>query len=153
MVILGVNFYGSRSEYVLSGSDCGHFYIWETASGKLVNSQVCFIIYLNKIFQKESVSWFSAFWLWRFWGMHSVEVFWKLSAQFWHFFFLLFSRQFSQFLLIAGFFLVAFSRGFTLAGFFFVYFSSFITEIDRIKYKLTITILLYIWLKAYHVLV
>jgi len=37
--IKGVNFYGNRSEYVLSGSDCGHFYIWDTKQGTLVNSQ------------------------------------------------------------------------------------------------------------------
>lgn len=38
--IKGVNFYGTRSERVMSGSDCGHFYIWNTDDGSLLNSQV-----------------------------------------------------------------------------------------------------------------
>jgi hypothetical protein len=28
---------GTRSEFVVSGSDCGHVFIWNSASGKLVN--------------------------------------------------------------------------------------------------------------------
>jgi hypothetical protein len=28
---------GTRSEFVVSGSDCGHVFIWSSASGKLVN--------------------------------------------------------------------------------------------------------------------
>ena len=31
-----VNFYGQRSEYVVSGSDCGHIFIWSTSTGELV---------------------------------------------------------------------------------------------------------------------
>jgi WD40 repeat protein len=38
--IKGVSFYGERSEFVVSGSDCGHFYIWDTKDGSLINSQV-----------------------------------------------------------------------------------------------------------------
>ncbi|GJP81824.1 hypothetical protein CLOP_g11944 [Closterium sp. NIES-67] len=34
--VKGVNFFGLRSEYVVSGSDCGHIYIWHKAGGKLV---------------------------------------------------------------------------------------------------------------------
>jgi DDB1- and CUL4-associated factor 6 len=32
-----VNFYGLQDEYVVSGSDCGNFFIWEKKSGRLVN--------------------------------------------------------------------------------------------------------------------
>ncbi|CAI5497198.1 unnamed protein product [Closterium sp. Naga37s-1] len=34
--VKGVNFFGLRNEYVVSGSDCGHIYIWRKAGGKLV---------------------------------------------------------------------------------------------------------------------
>ena len=34
--IKGVNFYGSQSEYVVSGSDCGHVFIWDKNSEKIV---------------------------------------------------------------------------------------------------------------------
>ncbi|CAG5086284.1 Oidioi.mRNA.OKI2018_I69.PAR.g11165.t1.cds [Oikopleura dioica] len=37
--IKGVNFYGKNCEYVISGSDCGRFYIWDSKTGALVNSQ------------------------------------------------------------------------------------------------------------------
>ncbi|KAG5187598.1 WD40-repeat-containing domain protein [Tribonema minus] len=32
-----VSFFGPRSEYVVSGSDCGHVFIWDTGTGALVN--------------------------------------------------------------------------------------------------------------------
>ncbi|KAL9687606.1 hypothetical protein QQ045_032011 [Rhodiola kirilowii] len=32
----GVNFFGPNCEYVVSGSDCGHFFIWEKRSGELI---------------------------------------------------------------------------------------------------------------------
>lgn len=25
----GVNFYGTRSEFIVSGSDCGHIFLWD----------------------------------------------------------------------------------------------------------------------------
>ena len=28
--VKGVNFFGLRSEYVVSGSDCGHVFLWDT---------------------------------------------------------------------------------------------------------------------------
>jgi WD repeat-containing protein 42A len=31
-----VSFLGSHSEMVVSGSDCGHIFIWETSTGKLI---------------------------------------------------------------------------------------------------------------------
>ena len=34
--VKGVNFYGAHSEYVVSGSDCGHVFIWDKASEKIV---------------------------------------------------------------------------------------------------------------------
>ncbi|KDP44126.1 hypothetical protein JCGZ_05593 [Jatropha curcas] len=34
--VKGVSFFGPNDEYVLSGSDCGHIFIWEKQSGKVV---------------------------------------------------------------------------------------------------------------------
>ncbi|XP_064424502.1 DDB1- and CUL4-associated factor 8 [Latimeria chalumnae] len=34
--VKGVNFYGPRSEFVVSGSDCGHIYLWEKSSCQIV---------------------------------------------------------------------------------------------------------------------
>lgn len=34
--IKGVNFYGARSEYVMTGSDCGHVFFWSKESGEIV---------------------------------------------------------------------------------------------------------------------
>ncbi|KAK1589151.1 hypothetical protein Q3G72_030966 [Acer saccharum] len=38
--VKGVNFFGPNDEYVLSGSDCGHIFIWEKKGGKLVRLMV-----------------------------------------------------------------------------------------------------------------
>lgn len=35
--VKGVFYMGPRDEYVVSGSDCGHLFIWETQTGVLVN--------------------------------------------------------------------------------------------------------------------
>ncbi|KAH8263770.1 hypothetical protein KR038_001094 [Drosophila bunnanda] len=35
--IKGVNFFGSRSEYIVSGSDCGNIFFWEKNSAAIVN--------------------------------------------------------------------------------------------------------------------
>ena len=32
----GVNFFGLRSEYVVSGSDCGHVFIWDKTSQQVM---------------------------------------------------------------------------------------------------------------------
>ena len=32
----GVNFYGPSSEFVVSGSDCGHIYLWDKYSARIV---------------------------------------------------------------------------------------------------------------------
>ena len=32
----GVNFFGLESEYVVSGSDCGHVFLWGKESEKIV---------------------------------------------------------------------------------------------------------------------
>ncbi len=32
----GVNFFGQASEYVVSGSDCGHVFIWDKISEEIV---------------------------------------------------------------------------------------------------------------------
>lgn len=32
----GVNFYGPNSEFVVSGSDCGHIYLWDKHSARIV---------------------------------------------------------------------------------------------------------------------
>lgn len=34
--VKGVNFYGPKSEFVVSGSDCGHIFLWEKASCQIV---------------------------------------------------------------------------------------------------------------------
>lgn len=34
--VKGVNFFGPRSEYVVSGSDCGRIFIWRKKSGELI---------------------------------------------------------------------------------------------------------------------
>jgi len=35
--VKGVNFYGQRSEYVISGSDCGNIFFWSKETGSIVN--------------------------------------------------------------------------------------------------------------------
>lgn len=34
--VKGVNFYGPKSEFVVSGSDCGHIFLWEKLSCRIV---------------------------------------------------------------------------------------------------------------------
>ncbi|XP_072049225.1 DDB1- and CUL4-associated factor 8-like [Amphiura filiformis] len=34
--VKGVNFYGPRSEFIVSGSDCGHIFLWEKESERIV---------------------------------------------------------------------------------------------------------------------
>ncbi|XP_043915183.1 DDB1- and CUL4-associated factor 8 [Protopterus annectens] len=34
--VKGVNFYGPKSEYVVSGSDCGHIFLWDKSSCQIV---------------------------------------------------------------------------------------------------------------------
>lgn len=34
--VKGVNFYGPKSEFVVSGSDCGHVFLWEKSSCQIV---------------------------------------------------------------------------------------------------------------------
>lgn len=36
LTVKGVNFYGPKSEFVVSGSDCGHVFLWEKASCQIV---------------------------------------------------------------------------------------------------------------------
>ena len=33
----GVNYFGQRSEYVVSGSDCGHIFLWDKETSHIVN--------------------------------------------------------------------------------------------------------------------
>lgn len=35
--VKGVNFYGPKSEFVVSGSDCGNVYLWDVESEQVVN--------------------------------------------------------------------------------------------------------------------
>ncbi|XP_067674843.1 DDB1- and CUL4-associated factor 8-like [Haliotis asinina] len=35
--VKGVNFYGPKSEYIVSGSDCGHVFLWDKETAKIVN--------------------------------------------------------------------------------------------------------------------
>uniref|UniRef100_A0A673UYU8 Uncharacterized protein n=1 Tax=Suricata suricatta TaxID=37032 RepID=A0A673UYU8_SURSU len=37
ITIKGVNFYGPRSEFVVSGSDCGHIFFWEKSSCQIIH--------------------------------------------------------------------------------------------------------------------
>ncbi|XP_004612520.1 DDB1- and CUL4-associated factor 8 [Sorex araneus] len=34
--VKGVNFYGPRSQFILSGSDCGHIFLWDKSSSQVV---------------------------------------------------------------------------------------------------------------------
>ena len=36
-VVKGVNFFGPKSEYIVSGSDCGHIFMWDKESEQIVN--------------------------------------------------------------------------------------------------------------------
>ena len=38
--VKGVSFFGPKDEYVMSGSDCGHIFIWKKKSAKLVRLMV-----------------------------------------------------------------------------------------------------------------
>ncbi|CAM8913202.1 unnamed protein product [Rhodiola kirilowii] len=38
--VKGVSFYGPNHEYVMSGSDCGHIFIWKKKGGKLVRAML-----------------------------------------------------------------------------------------------------------------
>lgn len=35
--VKGVNFFGDRSQFVISGSDCGHIFIWDKETESIVN--------------------------------------------------------------------------------------------------------------------
>lgn len=35
--VKGVNFYGPKSEFVVSGSDCGNVFLWDRQSEAIVN--------------------------------------------------------------------------------------------------------------------
>ena len=34
--VKGVNFYGPRSEFIVSGSDCGHIFLWDKETEDIV---------------------------------------------------------------------------------------------------------------------
>jgi WD repeat-containing protein 42A len=36
VVVKGVNFYGPRSEFIVSGSDCGHVFLWDKETENVV---------------------------------------------------------------------------------------------------------------------
>ena len=36
-LVKGVNFFGPQSEYIVSGSDCGHVFIWDKDTQKIVH--------------------------------------------------------------------------------------------------------------------
>ena len=33
----GVNFFGPQSEYIVSGSDCGHVFMWDKKTEQVIN--------------------------------------------------------------------------------------------------------------------
>jgi WD repeat-containing protein 42A len=35
--VKGVNFFGDKSQFIVSGSDCGHVFIWDKQTGSIVN--------------------------------------------------------------------------------------------------------------------
>ena len=37
--VKGVNFYGPKSEFIVSGSDCGHVYFWDKETEAIINFQ------------------------------------------------------------------------------------------------------------------
>jgi hypothetical protein len=37
ITVKGVNFFGPKSEFVVSGSDCGNVFLWHRESEKIVN--------------------------------------------------------------------------------------------------------------------
>ena len=37
LLVKGVNFYGSTSDFVVSGSDCGRLFFWEKTTQQIVN--------------------------------------------------------------------------------------------------------------------
>lgn len=39
VLVKGVNFYGPRSDYVVSGSDCGHMFIWDKKTEAIVQKK------------------------------------------------------------------------------------------------------------------
>lgn len=40
--VKGVSFYGAQHEYVISGSDCGHIFVWHKKGGALLKiMKVC----------------------------------------------------------------------------------------------------------------
>lgn len=36
VLVKGVNFFGSKSEYIVSGSDCGYIFFWDKESEHIV---------------------------------------------------------------------------------------------------------------------
>ncbi|KAJ0476798.1 putative transcription factor WD40-like family [Helianthus annuus] len=34
--VKGVSFFGPDSEYVMSGSDCGHIFVWKKKDGRVI---------------------------------------------------------------------------------------------------------------------
>ena len=36
LTVKGINFYGPKSEYVVSGSDCGHIFLWDKDTSEVV---------------------------------------------------------------------------------------------------------------------
>ena len=36
LTVKGVSFYGPRSEYIVSGSDCGHVFLWDKETEQVV---------------------------------------------------------------------------------------------------------------------
>lgn len=51
----GVNFFGPNDEYVVSGSDCGHIFIWEKKGCKLVRMMVGDKHVVNQLEQHPSM--------------------------------------------------------------------------------------------------
>ena len=51
--VKGVNFFGPRSEYIVSGSDCSHIFLWEKETEKVVQfllGDEAGVVSLNHVF-------------------------------------------------------------------------------------------------------
>ena len=63
LAVKGVNFYGPKSEYIISGSDCSNIFIWEKQTEKVVQyfhgddggvvSLLCYIHCFFVVFQSK----------------------------------------------------------------------------------------------------
>ena len=69
--VKGVNFYGPHSEFVVSGSDCGHIFLWDKDTENIVQymdgddggvvSQIVVLTHLCQMYFPILINWTSPF--------------------------------------------------------------------------------------------